>query len=50
MVPINGVVQYIHKSSNTPDPKGKPLEEIRKIRDEIDLKVRELVSNLKDEY
>jgi protein-tyrosine-phosphatase len=29
-----------------PDPKEKPIEEIRKIRDQIDSKVKELVSIL----
>jgi protein-tyrosine-phosphatase len=29
-----------------PDPKGKSIEEIRKIRDQIDSKVKELVSSL----
>jgi protein-tyrosine-phosphatase len=29
-----------------PDPKEKPIEEIRKIRDQIDSKVKELVSSL----
>ena len=32
-----------------PDPKEKPIEEIRKIRDQIDSKVKELVSSLKAE-
>jgi len=32
-----------------PDPKGKSIEEVRKIRDEIDLKIKELVSNLRAE-
>ena len=32
-----------------PDPKGKSIEEVRKIRDEIDSKIKELVSNLRDE-
>ncbi len=31
------------------DPKGKSIEEVRKIRDEIDSKIKELVSNLRDE-
>ena len=29
---------------NLPDPKGKPIEEVREIRDEIEEKVKELVS------
>jgi protein-tyrosine-phosphatase len=28
------------------DPKGKPMEKVRKIRDEIDTKVRELAAEL----
>lgn len=28
------------------DPKGKPIETVRKIRDEIELKVKELITNL----
>lgn len=32
-----------------PDPKGKPIEEVRKIRDEIDFKIKQLVSNIRDE-
>lgn len=28
------------------DPKGKPLEQVRKIRDKIEAKVKELVTNL----
>jgi len=32
-----------------PDPKGKSIEEVRKIRDEIDSKIKELVSNLQAE-
>ena len=28
------------------DPKGKPIEDVRRIRDSIELKVKELVSNL----
>jgi protein-tyrosine-phosphatase len=28
------------------DPKGKPIEEVRKIRDQIEIKVRELIKNL----
>lgn len=31
------------------DPKGKPIEEIRQIRDEIDGKVKALIQKLKDE-
>ena len=33
-----------------PDPKEKTIEEIRKIRDQIDSKVKELVSSLTAEY
>ena len=29
-----------------PDPKGKPVEEVRKIRDQIDSKIQELASSL----
>jgi protein-tyrosine-phosphatase len=29
---------------NLPDPKGKPIEEVREIRDEIEKRVKELVS------
>src|SRR5688500_9274483 len=29
---------------NIPDPKGKPIEEVREIRDEIEKRVKELVS------
>ncbi|GKS67533.1 arsenate reductase [Nitrosarchaeum sp.] len=32
---------------NIPDPKGKSIEEVRKIRDQIEIKVKELVKNLK---
>ena len=28
------------------DPKGKPIEEVRKIRDEIESKVKEFIHNL----
>ena len=31
------------------DPKGKPLEQVRKIRDEIENKVKELVEKLENE-
>lgn len=31
---------------NVQDPKGKSIEEVRKIRDQIEIKVRELVKNL----
>jgi len=31
-----------------PDPKGQSIEEIRKIRDQIDSKVKELVSSLQE--
>jgi protein-tyrosine-phosphatase len=32
-----------------PDPKGKTLDEIRKIRDQIEQKVKELISSLAEE-
>ena len=31
---------------NIPDPKGKPIDQVRKIRDEIEIKVKELVASL----
>ena len=31
---------------NLPDPKGKPIEEVRKIRDEIEERVQELVAEI----
>jgi protein-tyrosine-phosphatase len=31
---------------NIPDSKGKSIEQVRKIRDEIETKVKELVANL----
>ena len=31
---------------NLPDPKGKPIEEIREIRDEIEKRVKELVAEI----
>lgn len=31
---------------NIPDPKGKPIDEIRVIRDTIDLKIKELIKKL----
>lgn len=31
---------------NLGDPKGKPLEDVRRIRDEIELKVKDLVSSV----
>lgn len=34
---------------NIPDPKTKSLEEVRKIRDEIEFKVKELISTLKED-
>jgi len=33
---------------NIIDPKGKPIEEVRKIRDQIEIRVKELVKNLKE--
>ena len=38
---VNNVIDW-----NISDPKGKPIEQVRKIRDEIETKVRELVSSL----
>lgn len=32
---------------NIEDPKGKPIEKVREIRDEIDQRVKELVNSLK---
>ena len=32
-----------------PDPKGKPIEEVREIRDLIESKIKDLVSKLEDE-
>ena len=32
---------------NIEDPKGKPIEKVREIRDEIEQKVRQLCKNLK---
>ncbi len=37
----NNVVEW-----NIPDPKNKPIEQVRKIRDEIETKVKELVASL----
>ena len=31
---------------NLPDPKGKPIEEVREIRDEIEKRVKELVAEI----
>ena len=31
------------------DPKGKPIDEVRKIRDQIEIKVKELVKNLEEQ-
>lgn len=33
---------------NIADPKGKSIEEVRKIRDQIEIKVKELVKNLEE--
>ena len=33
---------------NIPDPKGKSIDEVRKIRDQIEIKVKELIKNLKE--
>jgi arsenate reductase len=38
---VNNVIDW-----NIPDPKNKPIEQVRKIRDEIEIKVKELVSSL----
>lgn len=38
---VNNVIDW-----NIPDPKGKPIEQVRKIRDEIETKVKELVASL----
>jgi protein-tyrosine-phosphatase len=32
------------------DPKGRPIEEVRKIRDEIERRVKELAENLEQTY
>jgi len=34
---------------NIPDPKGKSIDEVRKIRDQIEIKVKELVKNIKEQ-
>ena len=33
---------------NIPDPKGKSIEEVRQIRDQIELQVKQLVETLQD--
>ena len=33
---------------NIPDPKGKTIDEVRKIRDQIELKVKDLIKSLED--
>lgn len=38
---VRGVLDW-----SIPDPKGKPIDEVRKIRDEIERKVRELCKTL----
>jgi len=38
---VNNVIDW-----NIPDPKGKSIEQVRKIRDEIETKVKELVASL----
>ena len=38
---VNNVIEW-----NISDPKGKPIEQVRKIRDEIEAKVRELIAIL----
>ncbi|MBI5859475.1 MAG: arsenate reductase ArsC [Nitrosarchaeum sp.] len=35
---------------NIPDPRGKSIEEVRKIRDQIEIKVKELVKNLEHHH
>ncbi len=40
---VDGVIDW-----NIADPKGKPLEEVRKIRDEIELRVRQLVESMRE--
>ena len=34
---------------NISDPKGKSIDEVRKIRDQIEIKVKELVKNIKEQ-
>ena len=38
---VNNIIDW-----NIPDPKGKPIDQVRKIRDEIETKIRELVASL----
>ena len=38
---VNNIIDW-----NILDPKGKPVEQVRKIRDEIETKVKELVTSL----
>jgi|SRR3989304_9998517 len=38
---VNDIIEW-----SIPDPKGRPIDEIRKIRDEIERTVKELVSTL----
>jgi len=38
---VNNILDW-----NISDPKGKPIEQVRKIRDEIETKVKELVAGL----
>ena len=40
---VKGVLDW-----NISDPKGKPIEEVRKIRDQIEIKVKKLVKNLEE--
>ncbi len=40
---VKGVLDW-----NIPDPKGKSIDEVRKIRDQIEIKVKELVKNLEE--
>lgn len=35
---------------NIPDPKGKSIDDVRKIRDQIELKVKELVKNFEESF
>jgi arsenate reductase len=43
--PVFPGVQYV--DWKVPDPAGKPLDEVRPIRDEIELRVRELMAELR---
>jgi hypothetical protein len=39
-------IPAIDTSTGTPRPRGKPLEEVREIRDEIDRRIHALISDL----